>query len=289
MLDQDACYAAIERRDARFDGLFFTAVTTTRIYCRSICPARTPLRKNVSFYATAAQAQEAGCRPCLRCRPESAPDSPAWIGSQASVNRALRRIDEGVLADRSVEELAESLGMTGRHLRRLFMQHLGVTPVSIEQARRIHLAKTLLHETTLPMTEIAYASGFGSLRRFNEAFQVLFDRPPTAIRRDAAAAQAGHDVIRLRLAYRPPFDWTQALEARSQRLGEGEQIQGGVFRARLGSDGTSGEVIVAQDREATLAVELHACEVRLIAAVLARIKRTFFLLPEGVAGLALAA
>lgn len=277
MLDPDACYAAIERRDPRFDGLFFTAVRTTRIYCRPICPARTPLRKNLTFYATAAAAHGEGYRPCLRCRPESAPDSPAWLGSQASVNRALRKIDEGVLAEHSVEALAESLGMTGRHLRRLFIQHLGVTPVSIEQARRIHLAKTLLHETALPMTEIAYAAGFGSLRRFNEAFQALFARPPTAIRRDAAALHGNDAVIRLRLAYRPPFDWGEVLARRADRLCEGERVDGEVFHV---ANEAGGSISVRQGRGDTLAVELSGVEVRRIAGILAGIKCAFFSLPE---------
>ena len=286
MLDQDACYAAIQSRDARFDGLFFTAVRTTRIYCRPICPARPPLRRNVVFYASAAQSQEAGYRPCLRCRPESAPDSPAWIGSQASVNRALRKIDEGVLAESSVEQLAETLGMTGRHLRRLFVQHLGSTPVSIEQARRIHLAKTLLHQTALPMTQIAYAAGFGSLRRFNEAFQALFDRPPTVIRREAAVTKVEDAVIRLRLSYRPPFDWQDALARRAARLGSGESIEDGAFRVALEAGGA---VAVRQGRGATLAVELSGVEVRQIAGVLARIKGALIQPPEEIEAFAYAA
>jgi AraC family transcriptional regulator of adaptative response / DNA-3-methyladenine glycosylase II len=276
MIDPDVCYAALERRDARFDGLFFTAVKTTRIYCRPVCPARPPLQRNVTFYATAAQAQAAGFRPCLRCRPESAPDSPAWIGSQASVNRALRRIDEGALAEMSVEALADSLGMTGRHLRRLFVQHLGLTPLAIEQARRVHLAKTLLHETRLPMTQIAFAAGFGSLRRFNEAFQALFGRPPTAIRRDAAPATAlDADAITLRLSYRPPFDWAERLAARAAALGPGEAVEGAEFRGWIGAAPQEGEVRVRQGPGATLAVEMRGGRVAAIAGVMARIKREF--------------
>ena len=204
------------------------------------------------------------------------------------MNRALRKIDEGVLAEKSVEELAESLGMTGRHLRRLFMQHLGVSPVSIEQARRIHLAKTLLHQTALPMTEIAYASGFGSLRRFNEAFQALFDRPPTAIRRDAAATRMEGDVIRLRLAYRPPFDWAEALERLSTQLNVGERIEGQVFHTAVDTTGV-GEIAVRQGPANALMVEMRGGEVRQIAAVLARIKRTLFHTTEAQAELARAA
>jgi len=271
MLNQDACYAAIERRDPAFDGVFFTAVKTTRIYCRPVCPARTPLRRNVIFYPHAAQAQDAGFRPCLRCRPESAPDSPAWIGSLASVNRALRRIDEGDLASQSVEQLAESLGMTGRHLRRLFLQHLGATPLAMEQARRIHLAKTLLHQTRLPMTEIAYASGFASLRRFNEAFQDLFGRPPTAVRREGGEDAAAGAAIRLKLTWRPPFDWSGRLSDRaSAGLSAEETVVGGVYRLALRE---GGEVRVQPGAGRTLDVEITGAPVRELARLLAHLKR----------------
>ncbi|MGT2514880.1 bifunctional transcriptional activator/DNA repair enzyme AdaA [Sphingomonas panni] len=178
MLDPDHCYAAIVRRDPAMDGLFFTAVRTTRIYCRPVCPARTPARGNVSFHASAAAAQAAGYRPCLRCRPETAPDSPAWAGTLASIHRALRLIDDGALADGSVGDLADRLGMTDRHLRRLFVEHLGLTPLAIEATRRLHLAKHLVHDTRLPLTDIAFAAGYGSVRRFNEAFQAAFGRAP---------------------------------------------------------------------------------------------------------------
>lgn len=178
MLDPEDCYARLCRRDPRADGEFFVAVRSTRIYCRPICPARTPLRRNVTFFAAAAAAHAAGYRPCLRCRPESAPQSPAWIGTLASINRALSLIEEGFLTRGSVDELAGSPGMTARHLRRLFELHVGTGPSRVEQTRRIHLAKKLLHETALSVTEIAFAAGFGSVRRFNESFRGMFGRPP---------------------------------------------------------------------------------------------------------------
>ncbi|MBE1528941.1 AraC family transcriptional regulator of adaptative response / DNA-3-methyladenine glycosylase II [Sphingopyxis sp. OAS728] len=183
MLDDDACYSRLARRDPAADGEFFVAVKTTGIYCRPICPARLPLRQNVSFFRTAAAAHANGYRPCLRCRPESAPDSPAWLGTLASVRRALNLIDNGFLVDRDVDALADTLGMTARHLRRLFMKHLGVGPMAVEQVRRLHLAKKLMHETALPITEIAFAAGYGSLRRFNEVFLKAFKRPPSSLRR----------------------------------------------------------------------------------------------------------
>src|ERR1700761_7641806 len=159
-LDQDACYRAVATRDPRFDGRFFTAVKTTGIYCRPVCPAMTPKRQNMTFYPTAAAAEEAGYRPCLRCRPETAPDVGAWRGSSNTVNRALALIEHGALDDgKDVAALAERLGVGERQLRRPFPQHPGPPPVSVAQPRRVHLAKQLLHETRLPMAEIALASG----------------------------------------------------------------------------------------------------------------------------------
>src|SRR4030081_3329406 len=174
-MDRVACYRAISTRDARFDGRFFTGVKTTGIYCRPICPARTPQSKNVTFFPSAAAAQEAGVRPCLRCRPETAPDMGAWRGTSNTVSRALALIELGALNEARVDGLADRLGVGERQLRRLFRQHLGASPIAVAQTRRILLAKQLIHETRLPMAEIAFAAGFGSVRRFNEAFRALFD------------------------------------------------------------------------------------------------------------------
>src|SRR6476661_4094844 len=208
-LNHQACYRAVKLRDARFDGRFFTGVKTTGIYCRPICPARTPLSKNVIFFPTAAAAQEAGFRPCLRCRPETAPDLGAWRGTSNTVSRALALIEAGAMDAGDVDALASRLGVGERQLRRLFKQHLGASPVAVAQTRRVLLAKQLIHETLLPMGEVALASGFGSVRRFNETFQQLFGRPPGALRRsraeDAPAAASG---VTVRLPYRAPYDWT---------------------------------------------------------------------------------
>ena len=183
-LDHEACYRAVCQRDARFDGRFFSGVKTTGIYCRPICPARTPLSKNVIFFPTAAAAQEAGFRPCLRCRPETAPDLGAWRGTSNTVSRALSLIEHGALDEADVDALAGRLGVGERQLRRLFQQHLGASPVAVAQTRRVLLAKQLIHETHLPMTEVAFAAGFGSIRRFNETFRQLFGRSPRELRRD---------------------------------------------------------------------------------------------------------
>lgn len=198
-------------RDARFDGKFFIAVTSTRIYCRPICPAKTSSDANVRYYATAAEAAAAGFRPCLRCRPETAPGSPAWLGTSAVVRRALRLIQEGALDENSVDELAARLGVGVRHLSRLFMRHVGASPAAIAQTRRLHFAKQLLDETELPITAIALASGFRSVRRFNDVFKAMYRRPPREIRKRGKNRGACGDAaeILLRLSYRPPYDWTQ--------------------------------------------------------------------------------
>jgi AraC family transcriptional regulator of adaptative response / DNA-3-methyladenine glycosylase II len=210
-MEADVCYRAVQARDARFDGLFFTGVRTTKIFCRPVCPARAPLRRNVEFFANAAAAQAAGYRPCLRCRPEVSPDLPVWAGTSATVNRALRLIDEGALDEGSTAQLAERLGVTDRHLRRLFLEHVGVPPVVVAQTRRTLFAKKLITETTLPFAEIAFASGFASLRRFNEALRETYRRNPKELRRFAPMEPGAPSVVELKLHYRPPYDWNAFL------------------------------------------------------------------------------
>src|SRR5580704_14731867 len=208
-LDHDACYRALRLRDPRFDGRFFTGVKTTGVYCRPICPARFPKSANVIFYPTAAAAQEAGFRPCLRCRPETAPDLGAWRGTSNTISRALRLIEMGALDDTSVDALATRLGMGERQLRRLFRQHLGASPVSIAQTRRMLLAKQLIQDTRLPMAEVSAAAGFGSIRRFNEIFQRLYKRPPKALRRSGIVDETADttSAVMVKLGYRAPYDW----------------------------------------------------------------------------------
>lgn len=186
-MEAEACYRAVKTRDARFDGRFFTGVTSTGVYCRPICPANTPKRANCRFFACAAAAQEAGFRPCLRCRPEVSPGLPAWNGASATVSRALRLIADGALDEDSVETLAERLGIGPRHLRRLFDERLGASPVAIAGTRRFLFAKKLLTETALPISEIAFASGYASVRRFNDAMRAAYGRAPRDLRRKTAA------------------------------------------------------------------------------------------------------
>lgn len=183
MLDFETCNAARLRRDPAYDGRFFTAVKTTGIYCRPVCPVKQPLTRNVTFYPSAPAAERAGYRPCLRCRPETAPFCPAWNGTRTTVERALKLIEAGALDDGRVDDLAARLGVGARHLARLFRRHVGASPLQTAKTVRVQRAKRLLNDTDLPMAEIARRAGFKSLRRFNAAFLELYKRPPSALRR----------------------------------------------------------------------------------------------------------
>jgi AraC family transcriptional regulator of adaptative response / DNA-3-methyladenine glycosylase II len=182
-LDRATCDRARLARDRAFDGLFFTGVRTTRIYCRPICPVRPARWENVVFFPTAAAAERAGFRPCLRCRPETAPGSPAWNGTRSTVGRAMRLIEAGFLDRASVNDLADSLGIGPRHLLRLFLRHAGATPSEVAATRRIQAAKRLIDGTKQPLGEIALAAGFGSVRRFNDTFRAIYGRPPSSFRK----------------------------------------------------------------------------------------------------------
>jgi len=283
LLDRESCYRALQTRDPRFDGRIFVGVASTGIYCRPICPARTPKFEHCRFFASAAAAQEAGFRPCLRCRPETAPDLASWRGTSNSVSRALALIAEGALDDEEagVGALAERLGIGERQLRRLFKQHLGASPIAVAQTRRVLFAKQLIHETGMPMAEVALAAGFGSVRRFNETFRDLFQRPPSALRRksqkalpDGAAAAAG---VTLRLRYRPPYDWPAMLAYLATRAIAGvERVEGGIYRRTVALDGRFGTVEVAHrpDRD-TLAVTIRFPSVQALPAIVARVRRVF--------------
>lgn len=281
-LDQEACHRAVLTRDPRFDGRFFTCVKSTGIYCRPVCPARTPRRENMSFVASAAAAEEAGFRACLRCRPETAPDMGAWRGTSNTVSRALGLIEAGALDHGDVDALAARLGVGERHLRRLFRQHLGAAPVSVAQTRRVLLAKALIHQTDLGMAEVALASGFGSVRRFNETFQALYGRPPSALRR--RAERPGEGGVRLSLPYRPPYEIGPMLAALAAR---GERVEEGIWRRDLtpAVDGTTGAVSARFETENRLAVTVAADDLKALPGVLARVRRLFDLSadPEAIA------
>ncbi|HZZ86730.1 MAG TPA: AlkA N-terminal domain-containing protein [Caulobacteraceae bacterium] len=277
-MDDDACYRALTTRDARFDGRLFVGVKTTGIYCRPICPARTPKRENVRFYPTAAAAQSAGFRPCLRCRPETSPDLAAWRGASNTVARALSLIESGALDDADVEGLADRLGVGERQLRRLFHKHLGASPIAVAQTRRVLLAKQLIHETRLPMAEVAMASGFGSVRRFNETFQQLYDRPPAALRRLGGAEESASDgeAVHLTLPYKPPYDWDQVLAFLALRaIPRIERVDAGRYERTLGVAGAAGVIRVEPAAMHRIAVTVRFPKISALPAIIARVRRVF--------------
>jgi AraC family transcriptional regulator of adaptative response / DNA-3-methyladenine glycosylase II len=282
-LDPDACYRALETRDARFDGRLFVGVTSTGIYCRPICPARTPKRANVRFFASAAAAEAAGFRACLRCRPEVSPEAGAWRGAGASVARALALIEGGALDGADVAALAERLGLGERQLRRLFRQHLGASPVQVAQTRRVLLAKQLIHDTSLSMAEVALASGFGSVRRFNETFQRLYHRPPASLRRRNAQESARDPeahALRLVLSYRPPYDWDALIGFLAARAIPGVEAVGPDRYARaIALDGALGTLAVTPHpgrfSGRRLAVEVRFPRLTALPRILARVRRVF--------------
>jgi AraC family transcriptional regulator of adaptative response / DNA-3-methyladenine glycosylase II len=285
-MDDDACCRAIATRDHRFDGRLFVAVTTTGIYCRPFCPAPTPKRENVRFFPTAAAAQEAGFHPCLRCRPETSPELAFWRGSSNTVSRALRLIEAGGLDEASVEALATRLGIGERQLRRLFRQHLGASPISIAQTRRILLAKQLIQNTRLPMTEVALAAGFGSVRRFNETFQELYKRPPTALRRMGVPGEpAGtRGAVAVRLGYRPPYDWEGTLSFLRARAISGVEAVSSSRYARTIAIGDERGVLVVEPAERNcLRAAVRFSNLKNLPAIIARVRRVFDLAADPLA------
>jgi AraC family transcriptional regulator of adaptative response / DNA-3-methyladenine glycosylase II len=263
----------IERRDPRYDGRLYWGVITTRIYCRPICPAR-PKPENIRIFKSATEAEKAGFRPCLRCRPDLAPGSQRWEGTGVSVARALRLMDERAGEPMTVGELANTLGMSDRHLRRLFLEHLGASPVEIMVNRRLHLARQLIVETRQSLTDIAFAAGFQSIRRFNEAFHELYQRPPSAFRKQSLEVQAPG--LHLRLAVRQPYDWATLLSflRRHQTYGV-EVVDDKSYRRYLPQkDQPSGQLRVAFDKDALL-VEFQNIKLSDLRPLMARLRQLF--------------
>ena len=255
-IDRESCLAAFLGRDRRFAGRFYAAVTTTGVYCRPGCPAPLPKPRNVRFYRCAAAAEEAGFRACRRCRPETAPGTPAWSGSSATVARALRQIEAGVADDGPLGVLAERLGVGERHLRRLFAEHLGASPVSVAKTRRLHFARRLLDDTTLRVSDVAHAAGYSSVRRFNEAVKAAFGLAPTELRRHAGAPADGAGIT-LRLPCRPPYDAASLLGFLAARSVPGvERVEDGVYR-RTAEIGASAGVVEARFDEARAVLVLR--------------------------------
>jgi AraC family transcriptional regulator of adaptative response / DNA-3-methyladenine glycosylase II len=278
--DAAALYTALAARDARFDGVFYVGVTSTRIYCRPVCTARTPKAANCRFFDSAVLAEKANFRPCLRCRPELAPGSAPVDDATRIAGLVAQRIEEGSLDDGGgLEEIARKFGWSSRQIRRIVHRELGVSPMELVMTRRLLLAKQLLTETALPITEVAFASGFSSLRRFNDAFSIRYGMPPTRLRRAAAGAGAvaSADTFTLQLSYRPPFDWTGMLSFLGARALEGVECVLGddYLRAvRLGAHTGWVRVRNAPARRALL-VEVSHSLTPVLPALLGRLRHLF--------------
>ena len=270
--------AARRSRDARFDGRFFIGVTTTRVYCRPVCPVPAPKDEHIRYFPTAAAAEGAGFRPCLRCRPESSPGTPAWSGTSAIVSRGLRLIGDGALDRGDLERFASSLGVTPRHLRRLFIRHLGATPSAVAFTRRLHFAKKLIDETNLGFADVAVASGFGSLRRFNGVIRETYARTPTELRRLARQQPGGRpDSYRFKLTYRPPYDWGAMLAfLRTRAIPGVESVEGSCYRRTIAIDDQTGTIAVSPIASAcALALEVRIAKPRSLLAIVERVRRVF--------------
>jgi AraC family transcriptional regulator, regulatory protein of adaptative response / DNA-3-methyladenine glycosylase II len=279
-LNAQVCDRARLARDPRFDGLFFVGVLSTGIYCRPICPARSPKPENVVYFPSAAAAAEAGLRPCLRCRPEAAPGSPAWNGTSATVSRAMLLIRQGALDEGSVEDLASRLGVGSRHLRRLFQTHIGASPKSLATTQKILFAKKLLSETDLSVTEIAFASGFDSIRRFNAAFSKIYRTTPSAIRsRNNNSKTTGNELFKctLTLSFRPPFHWRHMLGFFELRAIPGvEVVAGGTYSRTIRINETSGVISVAHsEQEDALLLTVALSDSRDLMSIVERVRRMF--------------
>ncbi len=286
LLDQDLCYRALTGRDARLDGRFFVCVKTTRIYCRPVCTARTPRRENCHFVPGAAAAEALGYRPCLRCRPEAAPGTPAWAGTEASVARALRLIDEGALDEGSVEQLAARLGIGARQLHRVFVRHLGASPKAVASNRRLLLAKQLITETRLSLSEVALAAGFQSLRRFNDAVRTSYGRNPSQLRQGTKVTErASSAAISLRLGYRPPFDWERMLAYLGGRAIPGvEEVDGTAYRRTYRLGASTGTLEVTHEpRRRALVVRIDGTGPSAVRQIVTRVRRLFDLDADPVA------
>ncbi len=242
-IDRESCLAAFLGRDRRFAGRFYAGVTTTGVYCRPGCPAPLPKPRNVRFFRCAAAAEEAGFRACRRCRPETAPGTPAWAGTSATVARALRQIEAGFADEVPVGDFAARLGVGERHLRRLFAEHLGASPLAVARTRRLHFARRLLDDTSLRIADVALAAGYSSVRRFNEAMRAAFGIPPRELRRSPGRVEAPAAGLALRLPFRSPFDFDALLAFLASRVVPGvEEVAGGAYRRTAEAGGAAGFV-----------------------------------------------
>lgn len=269
-LDAESCYRALQARDPRFDGVFYVGVTSTGIYCRPICPARTPMAPRCRFFRSGAQALGEGFRPCLRCRPDLAPGLAPTDASRALARRALGRIEAGALEGASVQALATELGVSERHLRRAVEAEVGVAPLALARAQSLARARQLLEGSRLPVAEIAHASGFQSVRRFQTAFREAFHLVPTALRRPASG---GRETVRVRLAYRAPFDWASLQAFLSARAIPGvEASSADAFFRTAEIDGVRGWFGLHPTTKNELELELSVSLLPKLSAVVARVR-----------------
>ncbi len=279
VLEPDVCWQAAYSRDARFDGRFFAGVVTTRVYCRSTCPVPFARPDNIRWFASAAAAETAGFHPCRRCRSAASPGTPAWAGTSAVVSRALRLIAEGALDSGKVEELASRVGLGSRHLRRLFVEHLGASPIRIAITRRVHFARNLIEETDLPITRLAGYAGFRSIRQFNHAMRTTTGGSPTELRRIRSVSQAPapRPGLLIRLAYRPPFHWSGILAFLAGRAIPGvESVQSGAYRRTIAIDGVRGALEVRHDAaERQLLVNIELPRYASLMQVVERVRHIF--------------
>ena len=289
-LDADSCYRALTTHDARFDGRFFVGVRSTRIYCRPVCTVRLPRRENCRFFRSAAAAEVDGFRPCLRCRPELAPGLASVDASARFAQAAVQLIEDGVLEQGGIEALAGRIGITSRHLRRVFDAEFGVSPIEYAQTQRLLLAKRLLTDTSLPVLDVALASGFGSLRRFNALIRTRYRMPPSRLR-NAAAPATLPSAMRFELAYRPPYDWDSLLGfLRARAIAGIEHVDGTTYWRTLAIDHRGapsvGWIAVSKSaRRHALRVTVSASLARAVTAVLSRVRHAFDLAcdPEPIA------
>jgi len=276
VLDFDNCYAAIRAKDARFDGWFYTAVTSTGVYCRPSCPARTPLQRNVAFYATAAAAQQAGFRACKRCRPEAAPGSPEWDSRGDLVGRSMRLIADGVVDREGVAGLARRVGFTERHLHRCLVDAVGAGPLALARARRAQTARLLLERTDLTAAQVALSAGFRSVRQFNTSIREIFAATPSELRaRRRPAALGGEPGVTVSLPYRAPFDAGRLLAFFAARAVPGvEEVEGGCYRRSLRLPHGPG-VVELEPRDGNVRATFWLADMRDFAPALDRCRQLF--------------
>ncbi|MFO0723609.1 MAG: AlkA N-terminal domain-containing protein [Myxococcota bacterium] len=271
MLDAEACYRALVARDPRFDGHFFVGVTTTGVYCRPVCRAKTPGFARCQFFLRGAEAEKAGFRACFRCRPEIAPGRSSVDARHSLAERAARRIEEGALNEGSVDDLGRELGVAGRHLRRVIQEELGVSPIELAQSRRLAIAKALLADGASSMTEVAFASGFSSVRRFNAAFRARFGRAPRSV---LTGTEERAELLSIALSYRPPLAWDALLRFLAGRATLGvERVEGGVYARTVRLQGKVGYLRIEHLRPGALRAGISATLVPVFVPLVAKLKR----------------